>query len=180
MFLTFDAQLSDSVFVERVWRCHSDRAGRFLSIAASNFEIAVTRHGGRAFVTMRGPETKATTADCPAEGEWLGIRFKLGTFMPHLPPGTLCDSLSAACHFDPGCGAADRISGWCGRDARACREPAPEPHALSHRRWADPVGRLVSSRVAFARAAAVAAVERIRDSGRGAVPEDDVAVAEAS
>ena len=36
-------------------------------------------------------ETKATTADCPADGEWLGIRFKLGTFMPLLPAGDLRD-----------------------------------------------------------------------------------------
>src|SRR4029453_11517602 len=34
---------------------------------------------------------KATTADCPAEGEWLGIRFKLGTFMAQLAPGLLRD-----------------------------------------------------------------------------------------
>ena len=40
---------------------------------------------------MRGPETKATPADCPAEGEWLGIRFKLGTFMPGFTPGDLKD-----------------------------------------------------------------------------------------
>ena len=31
---------------------------------------------------VRGPETKATMADCPAHGEWFGIHFKLGTFMP--------------------------------------------------------------------------------------------------
>jgi hypothetical protein len=35
--------------------------------------MAVTRHRGKTFLTLRGPETKATTADCPAEGEWLGI-----------------------------------------------------------------------------------------------------------
>jgi AraC-like DNA-binding protein len=91
MFLTFDDRLSDSPFVERVWRTHSEREGAFLSVAASHFEMAVTRHRGKTFLTLRGPETKATTADCPAEGEWLGIRFKLGTFMPQLPPGHLLD-----------------------------------------------------------------------------------------
>jgi AraC-like DNA-binding protein len=40
---------------------------------------------------VRGPETKAATLDCPAEGEWLGIRFKLGTFMPRLPARNLLD-----------------------------------------------------------------------------------------
>ena len=91
MFLIFDDRLSDSPFVERVWRSHSDRAGTFLSVAASHFEMAVTRHRGKTFLTLRGPETKATTADCPAEGEWLGIRFKLGTFMPQLHTGQLRD-----------------------------------------------------------------------------------------
>ena len=63
----------------------------FLSIAASNFEMAVTRHQGKTFITLRGPETKATTAHCPVNGEWLGIRFRLGTFMPRLTPGHLID-----------------------------------------------------------------------------------------
>jgi hypothetical protein len=91
MFLTFEERLSDSPFVERVWRSHSERAGTFLSVAACHFEMVVTRHGGETFLTLRGPETKVTTAVCPADGEWLGIRFKLGTFMPQLPPGCLRD-----------------------------------------------------------------------------------------
>jgi hypothetical protein len=90
-FLFFENRLSDSPFVERVWRCHSERTGRFLSVAASHFEMAVTRYRGKTFLTLRGPETKATTLDCPAEGEWLGIRFKIGTFMPQLLPGSLRD-----------------------------------------------------------------------------------------
>ena len=89
--LVFEERPSDSVFVERVWRCHSERAGTFLSIAQNNFEMAVTRHQGRTFLTLRGPETKATIADCPAEGEWLGIRFALGTFMPQHMPEDLSD-----------------------------------------------------------------------------------------
>jgi AraC-like DNA-binding protein len=91
MFLVFAERPSDSPLVERVWRSHSVRAGAFLSVAASHFEMAVTRHRGKTFITLRGPETKATIADCPAEGEWLGIRFKLGTFMPRLAPGLLRD-----------------------------------------------------------------------------------------
>jgi AraC-like DNA-binding protein len=91
MFLIFDDRPSDSPFVERVWRCHSERAGTFLSVAASHFEMVVTRHRGKTFLTLRGPETRVTTADCPAEGEWLGIRFKLGTFMPQLSTANLLD-----------------------------------------------------------------------------------------
>jgi AraC-like DNA-binding protein len=53
--------------------------------------MVVTRHKGTTTLTVRGPETKATAIDCPAEGEWLGIRFRLGTFMPRLPVANLLD-----------------------------------------------------------------------------------------
>ena len=89
--LIFEDRSSDCAFVERVWRSHSDRAGDFLSVAANHFEMVVTRVRGRTLLTLRGPETKATIADCPADGDWLGIRFTLGTFMPRLPPGNLRD-----------------------------------------------------------------------------------------
>jgi AraC-like DNA-binding protein len=91
MFIIFEDRPSDSPFVERVWRCHSERAGTFHSMAASQWEMVVTRHKGKTFLTVRGPETQATTADCPAEGEWVAIRFKLGTYMPLLPARNLRD-----------------------------------------------------------------------------------------
>src|SRR5262245_6433644 len=53
--------------------------------------MVVTRLGGEISLTVRGPETKATAIDCPADGEWFGIRFKLGTFMPRLPVANLID-----------------------------------------------------------------------------------------
>jgi AraC-like DNA-binding protein len=91
MFLVFEDRPSDSPVIERVWRCHSERAGRFLSVASSHWEMVVTRHRGRTRLTLRGPETRATEIDCPADAEWLGVRFKLGTFMPRLPVARLID-----------------------------------------------------------------------------------------
>src|SRR4029450_12867402 len=89
MFLTFEERLSDSPCVERVWRSRSQAAGVFVSVANSRVEMAVTRHRGKIFLTVRGPETKATEADCPSDGEWLGIRFKLGRFLRPVPPAVL-------------------------------------------------------------------------------------------
>jgi len=91
MIFTFDERLSDSPFVERIWRTHSERAGSFVSVAMSHWEMVATRHNGKTTLTVRGPETKATPLHCPADGEWLGIRFKLGTCMPHLPASNLVD-----------------------------------------------------------------------------------------
>ena len=90
-FLVFEDRPSDSPLVERVWRCHSERAGTFLSVAASHCEMVLTRHRGKTLLTLRGPETRATTIHCPADGEWLGIRFSLGTFLTHYPAATLID-----------------------------------------------------------------------------------------
>src|SRR5262245_40994090 len=94
-FLIFEDRPSDSPFVERIWRSHSLRAGTFLSVAASHCELVISRHRGSVRVTLRGPETKVTTADCPAEGEWLGIRFALGTFLPDYPAARLRDRSDA-------------------------------------------------------------------------------------
>ncbi len=42
-------------------------------------------------MTIRGPETRATTIDCPPDGEWAAIRFRLGMHMPSLPTHLLLD-----------------------------------------------------------------------------------------
>ena len=88
-FIHFEARASDHPFVEKVWRCHSERADAFLSVAANTFEMVVTRLQGKNFLTLRGPETKATAMECPGEGEWVAIRFKPGSFMPQFLPGRL-------------------------------------------------------------------------------------------
>jgi AraC-like DNA-binding protein len=49
--------------------------------------MVVSKCRGETSFIVRGPETRATTVECPADGEWFAIRFKLGTFMPLLPTG---------------------------------------------------------------------------------------------
>jgi hypothetical protein len=92
MFIIFDQDRpSDSPFVERVWCCHSEAAGTFLSVASSHWEMVVTRLKGKTTVTLRGPETKVRNMHCPADGEWFAIRFRSGTFMPQLSTARLVD-----------------------------------------------------------------------------------------
>jgi hypothetical protein len=89
--IAFEDRPSDLSTIDRVWRSHSERAGVFQSMASCNWGIVVTHCRGNISLTVRGPETRATIADCPAEGEWFGIQFKIGTFMPLLPTSTLRD-----------------------------------------------------------------------------------------
>jgi AraC-like DNA-binding protein len=82
---------SDSSFVQAIWHNQSERSESFISTAGTHWEMVMMRHQGRSTLTVRGPETKATPADVPAEAEWLGITFKLGTFLPDFPLGSLVD-----------------------------------------------------------------------------------------
>ena len=96
MDLVFDTRSANSSFVEMIWRTHSKRAGTFTSVAASNWEMVITAFNGKTMITARGPETKASEADFPADAEFFGITFKLGSYMPHLPLKTLLDRQDAA------------------------------------------------------------------------------------
>jgi hypothetical protein len=92
MLFSFEERLSDSPFVERIWRAQSERTGDFLSVAASQWEMVVSKYQNETTMTMRGPETKATSMNVTLiGGEFFGIIFKFGVFMPHLPASHLVD-----------------------------------------------------------------------------------------
>ena len=95
MDFAFDERSANSSFVEMVWHTRSERAGTFTSVAVSNWEMVITTFNGKTLITARGPETKASEADFPADAEYFGITFKLGSFMPHLPLKTLLDRQDA-------------------------------------------------------------------------------------
>ena len=90
MIFNFEERFSDSPFVERIWRTQSERAGDFLSVAVSQWEMVVSTHQGETTITVRGPETKATFAHVTlVGGEFFVIIFKYGAFMPHFPVSEL-------------------------------------------------------------------------------------------
>jgi AraC-like DNA-binding protein len=92
MIFTIEDRLSDSPFVERIWRAQIEHTGSFSSIAMSGWEMVVSRYQDRTYMTVRGPETRATLLPVTIVGtEFLGIRFKVGTVMPHLPASSLVD-----------------------------------------------------------------------------------------
>jgi AraC-like DNA-binding protein len=131
---------SDSPFVERVWRCHSEGASPFRSIAASRCELVVSRLNGKVTMTVRGPETRATPlGDCPGDGEWLGILLKLGVFLPQMPTRTLVDKgldlptvsrnsfwLNGSVWILPEYDNADTFVDWLARQGLLANDPVVE------------------------------------------------------
>ncbi len=91
MSFVFEGRPCDSPLVESIWRTQSQQAGSFMSSADIHCGIVLSKYNGKTTVTVRGPETKATPAAFPADVEFLGIVFKLGTFMPHLPAKMVMD-----------------------------------------------------------------------------------------
>ena len=92
MLFSFEERLSDSPFVERIWWAQSERTGNFLSVAASQWEMVVSKYQGEITMTVRGPETKPTSMDVTVVGsEFFGIIFKHGVYMPRFPVGDLVD-----------------------------------------------------------------------------------------
>jgi len=101
MQFVFEERRSDSPAVELLWRTQSVAAGAFVSRAVTQWEIVIAHYQGATHFTLRGPETRATLAPCPADAAFFGIQFKLGTFMPHVPIARLVDdqvTLPAATH----------------------------------------------------------------------------------
>ena len=86
-----EARSSRSPLVEETWQTRSEPDESFISVAATHWEMVVTRQRGAARLTVRGPETRATVMPIPQDAEFFGIEFSAGTFMPDLPPRRLVD-----------------------------------------------------------------------------------------
>lgn len=91
MDLICEDRPSDLPFADRIWRSHSEHGGAFISMAERHWSMVVTTYQGRTTVTLRGPETRATRAYTPEDAQFVGIHFKAGVFMPHLPASSVMD-----------------------------------------------------------------------------------------
>lgn len=91
MNFEFEERASASSFVQTLWRTHSEQKGTFISRAESHCELVFTQSQGNTSLTVRGPETRATLADCPGEAEFFGIQLRVGSFIPPLPSPHLVD-----------------------------------------------------------------------------------------
>lgn len=83
---------SPSPYVARVWRAHAYGVETMTSVANSMWELVVWTEGEQLLSTVRGPETRASTAEVPQDSHSLGILFAHGVHMPHLPAAGLVDA----------------------------------------------------------------------------------------
>jgi AraC-like DNA-binding protein len=88
----FETRSSTSPLVTGTWQTRSDETvDSFVSVAVTQWEIVVTRQEAAGWVSVRGPETRASTSPVPKDAEFFGVQFSLGTFMPGLDMKRLAD-----------------------------------------------------------------------------------------
>lgn len=93
MVLVFDERPSDSPFVDTIWRGRTESAGFRIAPAGGCWAMLVERQDGRARLSVVGPMKKALPMYYAGGVEFLVIKFKPGTFMPHLPVRDLLDAV---------------------------------------------------------------------------------------
>lgn len=102
MPVIYEERPSDSPFVETIWRTRATSDGCDMVIADSSWDMLVTKRNDRVRLTVWGAMTQARPIPHHEGEEYLGIRFKLGTFISPLPSDKLVDSgitlQAASCH----------------------------------------------------------------------------------
>jgi AraC-like DNA-binding protein len=85
-------RIEPSDFVERIWRTEGVPDKAMISVAVPHWQIVVVKSScAPTSVFVRGPETKASIVGIPKDAEFIGIEFKLGTFIPALAVEALVD-----------------------------------------------------------------------------------------
>ena len=93
--IDFANKASDSPLVEFVWATRSETIeGSFISTAEYHSELVVTKQYGKTMLSIRGPESKASSSPIPENAEFFGIVLKPGAYLHKLPPISLIDNNS--------------------------------------------------------------------------------------
>lgn len=85
MGFVFEERFSDSPYIETVTRGHTEGEGSTIRPAESHWHLVfVSVHGNQTPIFV-GPLTSAGVVPFGEGAEILWIKFRLGSFMPHLP-----------------------------------------------------------------------------------------------
>jgi hypothetical protein len=94
MAVRFEHRGTGTSLADRVWRTRSDGPDVMTSAARTCSHLILTRTRGRLLASLRGPETRATTAAVPPDTEFLGIRLAFGVVLrPHPASSTVDESV---------------------------------------------------------------------------------------
>jgi AraC-like DNA-binding protein len=91
MTIIYEERSSDSPYVDTVTRAQTLSDGSTIRPAESHWHMVFVRHSGNVQPLVVGSWSTAGVASWGEGAEILWIKFKLGTFMPHLPVRSYLD-----------------------------------------------------------------------------------------
>jgi hypothetical protein len=86
MSIIYEERSSDSPYMETITHGWTMSDGSTIRPAECHWHMVIVRHGGSIQLLVVGPWTTAGLASWGEGAEILWIKFKIGTFMPHLSP----------------------------------------------------------------------------------------------
>jgi hypothetical protein len=89
MSAIFESRLSDSPYIEIIWRGRVEQDYAPVCPADARWNLLFTKHNGSIQVSAEGATNHFVPKTQSADTEFLVIKFKLGVFMPYLPAGSL-------------------------------------------------------------------------------------------
>ena len=91
MSLLVEQRQSDSPYVETIMHGHTLGDGSAIRPAETHWHMVFVRQNGKMHPIVVGALTTAGVASWKADAEILWVKFKLGTFIPHLPAKEFLD-----------------------------------------------------------------------------------------
>jgi hypothetical protein len=90
MSFVYKQRLSSSPFVKTIWHATAESNGSHVTPADGSWDMIIIK-SKLTKVILSGPTSKAGPINYVKGSEYLGIRFSLGTYLPHLPTNTMLD-----------------------------------------------------------------------------------------
>jgi AraC-like DNA-binding protein len=91
MSFLMEERLSDSPYVEMIWRGRAGSDYAPICPADGRWNLVFLTQNGKVRVSAEGPITRPKSKTLAEGTEWLVIKFQLGTFLPFLPVRHLLD-----------------------------------------------------------------------------------------
>lgn len=95
MTIVFEERPSDSPYVESVIHGWTVGEGSTIRPAETHWHLVFSRHDGEMFPIFVAPLTSSGVVSYGGEAELLWIKFRMGTFMPHLPARSFLNAETA-------------------------------------------------------------------------------------
>src|SRR5437899_8158551 len=91
MGFIYEERSSDSPYIETITQGRTAGVGSTIRPAESSWHMVLVRYNGNVQLFLVGPLTTSGVVPYTEGAEILWIKFKLGTFMPHLPTRAFLD-----------------------------------------------------------------------------------------